>query len=90
MFAADVCLRAADLIDGDRRRQHGEPQAAHARIAALWSAYLDYQLTAHDVAILMVLLKVARITGKTLNADNYVDVAGYAGIAAELATNANA
>ena len=68
----------------------GNRKAAHARIAALWSAYLNYQLTAHDVAILMVLLKVARIMGKTFNADNYVDVAGYAGIAAELATNANA
>ena len=47
MFAVDVCLRAADLVDGDRRRQYGEPQASHARVAALWSAYLEPPLTQH-------------------------------------------
>ena len=88
MLAADVCLRAADLVDGDRRRQHGEPKAAHTRIAAFWSAYLDRPITAHDVAILMILLKVARTKNGTINFDNYVDVAGYAGVAAELASHA--
>ena len=87
MIAADVCTRAADLVDGDRRRQHGEPEETHARIAALWSAYLaDRQLTGHDVAMLLLLVKVARIATGTPNPDNYVDIAGYAGIAAELPT----
>ena len=88
MLAADVCLRAADLIDGDRRRQHGEPKAAHTRIAALWSAYLDRPISAHDVAIMMILVKVGRITTGSFNPDNYVDIAGYAGVAAELASHA--
>jgi uncharacterized protein DUF6378 len=89
MIAADVCTRAADLVDGDRRRQHGEPEVTHACIAALWSTYLaDRQLTGHDVAMMLLLVKVARITTGTLNPDNYVDICGYAGIAAELAGDA--
>jgi hypothetical protein len=87
MLAEEICRRAADLIGGDRARQHGHPMAAHRRIAALWSAYLDHPVTAHDVANLMVLLKLGRSTTGTLNLDNYVDVAGYAGIAAELASH---
>ena len=88
MLAEEICRRAADLVGGDRARQHGQPQAAHMRIAALWSAYLDLPITAHDVAILMVLLKVGRTSTGSLNLDDYVDVAGYAGIAAELASHA--
>ena len=88
MFAADVCLRAADLVDGDRRRQHGEPKAAHTRIAALWSAYLDRPISAHDVAIMMILVEGGAHHHRYLNPDNYVDVAGYAGVAAELAGHA--
>ena len=70
------------------RRQHGEPKVAHTRIAAFWSAYLDHPITAHDVAIMMILVKVARTKNGTINLDNYVDVAGYAGVAAELVSHA--
>ena len=88
MCAADVCRRAADLVGGERRRQHGQPRLAHTRIAAFWSAYLDHPISAHDVAILMILLKVGRIKNGSINLDNYVDVAGYAGVAAELVGHA--
>ena len=60
MRARDICLRAADLVGVSVRRQHGQARIAHTRIAALWSAYLDHPISAHDVAILMILLKVAR------------------------------
>jgi Domain of unknown function (DUF6378) len=45
-------------------------------------------ITPHDVALMMMLLKVARTAGGTFNLDNYIDAAGYAGIPAELARNA--
>jgi hypothetical protein len=88
MRAQDVYQLAADVVRGDLARQYGDPRMVHARIAALWSAYLNYPIAAHDVALMMLLLKVARTTGGAFNPDNYVDAAGYAGIAAELATNA--
>jgi hypothetical protein len=88
MRAADICIRAADLLAGDRSRQHGDVRTSHARIAGLWSAYLGHPITPHDVALLMLLLKVARTTGATFNLDNYIDAVGYAAIAAELASHA--
>lgn len=89
MDASAVCLLAADLVDGDRRREHGDPKATHIHIAALWTAYLaDRRITGHDVAMMLLLVKVGRITTGNHNPDNYVDICGYAGIAAELAGDA--
>ena len=87
MRAKDVCRRAADLVGRDRARQHGDARLLHKRIAALWSAHLGHSITPHDVALMMLLLKIARTAGGTPNPDNYVDAAGYAGIAAELAAD---
>jgi len=87
MRARDVCRRAADLVSGDRARQYGDARLLHARIATLWSAHLGHSITPHDVALLLLLLKVARTTGGTFNPDNYIDAAGYAAIAAELASD---
>jgi Domain of unknown function (DUF6378) len=85
MLATDVCRRATELVGGDRARQHGDMLATHTNIAALWSAFLGVPVTARDVALLLVLLKVARTKTGAFNPDDYVDAAGYAGIAAEVA-----
>jgi Domain of unknown function (DUF6378) len=82
--AVEVCHRAAGLVGGDRARQHGEAVASHTKIAALWSAYLNTRITAHDVALMMALLKIARTKVGVFNLDDYVDAAGYAAIAAEV------
>jgi hypothetical protein len=85
MRASEVCHLAAELITGSRAEQHGEAKETHSNIAALWSAYLNRPITARDVALMMVLLKIARTKTNACNIDNFVDAAGYAGIAAELA-----
>lgn len=54
------------------------------RIAALWSAYLGTPVTAHDVAWMMVLVKVSRSKQDPANGDNYVDAHGYTAIAEQL------
>jgi hypothetical protein len=53
-------------------------------IADLWSAYKRVEFTGYDVAVMMVLLKAARVASNPVHYDNYVDMAGYAGIASEL------
>ena len=42
-------------------------------------------MEAEDVAIMMILLKIARIQTGTFKPDNYIDIAGYAACAAEVA-----
>lgn len=89
--APSVCAQtlqtALELTGGDRAKTHGDKKQSHENIAELWTAYFGraIRFTAHDVAIMMCLLKIARTRSGTHNPDNYVDLAGYAGIAAECA-----
>lgn len=80
-----ILLEAHALINGQRREQYGDPLEGFSRIAALWNDYLGLRepLTPEDVAIMMILLKIARQRHER-KADNLVDIAGYAGLAADL------
>ena len=45
-------------------------------------------ITAEDVALMMVLLKISRNTqGNKSNIDNFIDMCGYAAIAGEISSN---
>ena len=91
MKAGDILTTAASLVGGSRQEAHGDAKQCHDNIAALWNSYLSIRnepgapLTATDVVHLMCLLKLARTQAGSFNADNYVDLAGYAGVAGELA-----
>ena len=59
---------AAKIVTGQRQHDYGDKYQNHENIAKLWSAYLDYDtISAHDVAICMLLLKVARLKTQTYN-----------------------
>ena len=81
---------AASLIGGDRAKTHGDKARNFANIARLWNAWLETRfgvsgLSGADVATLMELLKIARRESGDFNNDDFVDGAGYAAIAGELA-----
>ena len=92
MNAKDTLLKAADLVGGDRARQHGDKLENHTKIAMLWNAWLlirrnpGSDLTAIDVAQMMSLLKKARTQSGDYNPDDLIDDAGYTGVAAEIAS----
>lgn len=79
-------LEAASRAVRERADQHGQPEDVFEGIALLWSVYLCKELTATDVALMMVLFKVARAQGNPENTDTWADIAGYAACGAELAT----
>lgn len=54
------------------------------RISKLWSAYLGVDLSEHDVAWMMTLLKASRSRQDPTNLDNYVDGRAYIEIAERL------
>lgn len=84
--AAEVCEQAARLVSGDRAKAHGDMIETHSNIAQLWNVYLKGQpISAKDVAVMMALLKIARTMNGDHNPDDYVDLAGYAGCAGEIA-----
>ena len=89
------CLNEArKIVCSDRNEQYGEPENNFDVIADYWAVYLNgkykigVQLDSGDVAHMMTLFKMGRITtAKTYKEDNYIDLAGYAACAMECATN---
>lgn len=79
------------VYGGDRNQNYGHPRESCQRIAGLWSAYLTGKypetrgltLGPDDVALMMLLLKVSRETGKHQR-DNDIDMAGYVGVHARV------
>lgn len=74
----DLLDEAADLVDGDRNNQYGDPRQDFQRTAAMWAAYLGVPIEPHDVAAMMSLLKLSRIHWSPGKRDSWVDLAGYA------------
>ena len=76
--------KANTLVKGQREIDYGDKVKNHSNIAKLWSAYLDTPITAHDVAIMMTLLKVARTKLGAVSEDTYIDMSAYGAIAGEI------
>ena len=85
MLRAEVLDTAKGYVTKDRQADHGKPEDTFAVIASMWTAYTRHPVTPVDVANMMALLKIARSKGNPRHEDNYVDMAGYAACAAELA-----
>lgn len=88
---------AKKCVCHDRNSQYGDPEDNFSTIAKLWSVYLtatglgDGQdswrlITPEDVAIMMNLLKVARIATGTQKADSWIDAIGYLACGGEIAS----
>ena len=76
--------KANECVMLQREQDYGDPQSNFTLIANLWSDYLDAEVTAKDVAMMMILLKVARIKNGGGTGDSYVDICGYGACAAEI------
>lgn len=85
MKAPEFLETANILVSTDRHDTHGDKTQNHINIARLWSAFKEVEFTAHDVAVMMALLKVARTKLGNVNRDDYVDACGYMAIAGEIA-----
>jgi hypothetical protein len=86
MNRGEILQEAARLTAKDRQNIYGDPRTNHCRIADLWTTYLEQQITPQQVAICMALVKVARLM-QTETEDSFIDLAAYASIAGEIATN---
>jgi len=80
-----ILSTAKSYITRDRQADHGDAEDNFSRIAGYWSLHTGVTLTATDVAVMMALLKVARIKQNPQHVDNWVDGAGYFACGGEIA-----
>ena len=85
----EILDEAIRITSADRNKDYGDPEDNFRMIADLWSTYLDnVRIEPHDVAAMMILMKVARITTSPSKPDHWVDVAGYAGCGGRIVVDA--
>ena len=74
--------RSKGVVDGrDKQDNYGPPHEFVARLAKMWSGYLGTRLNGDlagtDVAMMMALLKAARLSTNPSHEDSLVDFAGW-------------
>ena len=84
-MTAEQLLEQAASVVRDRRRTYGQPRDLFERVAVRWSQVLGVRVTARQVAVCLIDVKVARLAHDPRHLDSITDIAGYAAILAELA-----
>lgn len=86
----EILEEAIQTVAG-RGESYGTPEDNFRRIAELWSVHTvnrygtGLKFDAADVALMMALMKIARLENDPTHHDSWVDVAGYAACGGELA-----
>lgn len=97
--AGDILSTATGLVGGDRAAAHGDILTNYQNVADIWNGVLKakfrqrrsymphdmLELSALDCLNMMEALKIARRYSGSHNLDDYIDGAGYAGCAGEVA-----
>lgn len=95
----EILEAAMRCVCSDREQDYGTPEKNFELIGELWTKYLkakcvspeaDVCINGEDVATLMCLFKIARIATGRGKIDSFIDLAGYAACAGELATGGGA
>jgi len=83
-------LAAAEAAVKDREDSYGSLQENFERIAAIWNVILagklgkEHEISAADIAMMMIGIKLARLIETPDHQDSAVDAAGYAALLAEI------
>lgn len=91
MTRKEILAEAEKCVCGQRQQDYGSPENNFRIIASLWIDYLEatgqeVYIAPKDVAMMMALLKIARIAGDHATEDSFIDLAGYAACGGEIST----
>lgn len=90
-----------EIVHKDRNANYGNPEDNFSQIASLWTAYWQAKCRSQDsstmftafdsadVAIMNMLIKVARLAKNPNHHDSAVDIAGYAACLADIQESAS-
>ncbi len=95
MTRKDILDAALKCVNGDRDEQYGKPEDSFSTVAVFWTEYLKSRpgyclpILSKDVAAMLALLKIGRISTGAAKDDNWIDLAGYAACGGEIESNNN-
>ena len=71
-------------LEGDRQVDYGDASKNFARIARMWEVIFGHQVTLEQVHLAMIAVKMSRLVNSPEHQDSWIDIAGYAALAAAL------
>ena len=86
---AAMFLKHVAQVIAERSTQYGDAATNMAAIAARWSTTLGREVTAAQVVLCLLDLKLARLAHDPNHEDSAVDVCGYAALLRKLAETSN-
>ena len=86
---AEMFLKHVVNVIADRSTQYGDASSNMAAIAQRWSATLGREVTAAQVVLCLLDLKLARLAYDPAHEDSAVDICGYAALLRELTETSN-
>ena len=88
MTRDELLEEAKTLINGPRAEQYGSALINHERIATIWNVLLQRKLlskiTPEEVTMMMIGLKLARLSQDADQNDTWIDIIGYAALGGEI------
>ena len=91
MLRAEVLNQAAEAVKV-RSTAYGTPEDNFERIARLWNTHLanrvesNAPMTGGDVALMLCLVKIARLENDPAHLDSWIDICGYGACGGEIAS----
>ena len=93
MLRKELLSKAIEVTEGARQQHYGTPEDNFKNIAEFWQLYLSQrfenveepEISTTDVAIMMLLMKVARLVHDPYHDDSWLDIAGYAACGSQCA-----
>jgi hypothetical protein len=83
MNGPDLLEHAAGVVT-KRRREYGEPTHVFEAVAKCWSLVFGMDVSAAQVVIALLDVKLVRLSRNPKHLDSIIDVAGYAAVLREL------
>lgn len=96
-FREQTLAEALECVTKDRNADYDIPERNFKVIADLITTYInarcgmnypEIQIMPHDVAVMLMLVKVARVVTSPDKHDHWIDIAGYAACGAECVAQA--
>lgn len=71
-----ILQKAEEIVSGDRAEDYGDMRISFENIAKMWSVIVGKEVTARQVGLMMIALKLCRENNKHKE-DNLIDGCGY-------------
>ena len=82
MKASEIIDQAKDAVL-DREGKYGNPLIHYERIRKGWEHIVGVEISTEEVGMMLMWLKMARVMENPKHLDNWIDIAGYAGVTAQ-------